>query len=183
MKIELVPAAYVAQDLCKKITSASFDIQNEWFFFDGAFNFSANIQTSVNTWSNENFVAVNNGEIAAYLEGLWTRPLDIISGFRAINFNRKCPYLFAVAFKSYLEYLFVNRSCNALNWTVALKNKRAVRQCERFSSNYCGHYVGLRHHAQKSYAGKISDSTLYEITLNEFLEWKQSGYMRRLDLS
>jgi len=79
MGIELVPAAYVAQELTRKITAATFDLKNEWFFFDGAFNYASNIQTSVNTWLNENFVAVYNGEIIGYFEGIWNRPLDIIS--------------------------------------------------------------------------------------------------------
>jgi len=89
MGIELIPAAYVAQDLSRKIMAATLDVENEWFFYDGAFNFTANIETSVNTWLHENFVAVYNGEIFAYFEGIWTRPLDIISGFRTINFKKK----------------------------------------------------------------------------------------------
>ena len=37
MGIDLIPAAYAAQDVSRKITEAAFDLQNEWFFFDGAF--------------------------------------------------------------------------------------------------------------------------------------------------
>ena len=96
MDLELVPAAYVAHDLGKKIMTATFDIENEWFFFDGAFNFATNIQTSVNTWLNENFVATYNDEIIAYFEGVWVRPLDIINGFRTINFNKQYSRLFCV---------------------------------------------------------------------------------------
>jgi hypothetical protein len=40
MGVELVPVAYVALELSKKITTAAFDVENEWFFFDGAYNFS-----------------------------------------------------------------------------------------------------------------------------------------------
>jgi len=179
MSFEFIPAAYVAHDLGKKIMTATFDIENEWFFFDGAFNYSTNIQTSVNTWSNENFVAVYNDEIIAYFEGVWSRPLDIISSFRTINFNKKYSNLFALAFLRYLEHLFVNRNCNAFGWCVALQNERAAKQSARFTRDYCGHYVGLRHHSQKSYAGKISDVNMYEITQEEFFDWKNRRYKKR----
>jgi len=179
MGVELMPAAYAAQDLYKKITAATFDVKNEWFFFDGAFNCSTNIQTSVNTWSHENFIAVYNNEIVAYFEGVWTRPLDIVSGFRTINFGGKYSRPFVQAVFRYVEHLFVNRSCKAFSWAVALLNERATKQCERFVRDYCGHRIGVRHHAQKSYSGKISDCCLYEITQEEFLEWKLRGYKKR----
>jgi hypothetical protein len=180
MNFELIPAAYVAQELSKKITVASFDPENEWFFFDGAFNFATNIEISVNTWLHENFVAVYNKEIVAYFEGIWSRPLDIISGFRTINFSKKYSRIFILALFKYLDYLFVNRGCRVLNWTVALQNCYAMKQYERFVADYCGHRVGIRHHTQKSYTGKISDSYLYEITQEEYLEWKARGFRKRL---
>ena len=37
---------------------AASDMDNEWFFFDGAFNASANIEASVNTWQHENFIVL-----------------------------------------------------------------------------------------------------------------------------
>jgi len=67
----------------------------------------------------------------------------------------------------------------AFNWTVALMNEQAKRQYDRFIKDYCGHTVGIRHYAQKSYTGKISDSMLYEITDKEFFEWKQRGFRKR----
>ena len=66
MGIDLIPAAYAAQELSKKISAASLDPENEWFFFDGAFNFTANIETSVNTWLHEKYISVHNNEIIAY---------------------------------------------------------------------------------------------------------------------
>ncbi|MDR2941991.1 MAG: hypothetical protein LBV17_05330 [Treponema sp.] len=48
-----------------------------------------------------------------------------------------------------------------------------MKQYDRFINNYCGHRVGIRHHAQKSYTGKTSDSCLYEITREEYFNWKQ----------
>jgi len=173
MEVELIHAAYVATELSKKITTAAFEVENEWFFFDGAYNFSTNIETSVNTWSHENFVAVYNGEIIAYFEGIWQRPLDIITGFRTINFNKKYSRLFVVAILKYFDYVFIVRGCKVFNWTVALQNEHAKRQYDRFIKNFFGHHVGIRHHAQKSYTGKISDSCLYEVTQEEYLDWKQ----------
>ncbi len=179
MGIDLIPAAYAAQELSKKISAASLDPENEWFFFDGAFNATVNLETSVNTWLHENYIAVYNNEIIAYFEGIWNRPLDIISGFRTINFSKKYKRLFVALLFKYLEHLFVNRGCEVFNWTVALQNEHAMKQYDRFVKEYCGHKVGIRHHAQKSYTGKISDSCLYEITKDEYYEWKQRGYKKR----
>jgi hypothetical protein len=63
----------------------------------------------------EDFVAVYNGEILAYFEGIWQRPLDIISGFRTINFSKKYSMLFVVAILKYFDYLFVVRGCKVFN--------------------------------------------------------------------
>ena len=179
MNIELVPAAYVNQELTIKIMNASFEVENEWFFTDGAFNFSANLETSINTWLHENFVAVFNKEIIAYFEGAWNRPLDIISGFRAINFSKKYSRMSVKACFMYFDYLFTKRGCNVINWIVALQNENAKKQYDHFVDCYCGHYVGVRHHAQKSYTGKVSDACLYEITNEEYFEWENRKFKKR----
>jgi hypothetical protein len=74
--------------------------------------------------------------------------------------------------------LFVNRGCQAFNWTVALQNEHALKQYERFIQDYAGHKVGIRHHAQKSYAGKISDINLYELTHDEYFDWKGRNFAK-----
>ena len=77
-----------------------------------------------NTWLHESFVAVNEKrEIFAYFEGQWMRPMDIITGFRTINFKSDTGYLFVKALFTYFDYLFVNRGCRVFNWTVALQNE------------------------------------------------------------
>ena len=148
-------------------------------FFDGAFNTTSVEQNNYNTWLHDNFVAVYKGELIAYFEGNWNRQVDIISGFRAINFNKKLGRLFVKALFQYFDYLFINRGCMAFNWVVAVQNEYALHQYERFVKYYCGHKVGTRTHAQKSYTGKISDINLYEITRQEYLEWKARGFTRR----
>lgn len=104
--------------------------------------------------------------------------MDIITGFRMIHFGVKYSVMTAKAALSYLDYLFENRGCKAFNWTVAHQNKTAMVQYERFVEESCGHKVGIRHHAQKSYTGKISDITLYEITYEEYFNWK-NGCLRK----
>jgi hypothetical protein len=172
--IELVPASFCLSELAKKIMAATLNVENEWFFADGAFNTSTSFEQpyACNTWLYERYVAVYNREIVAYFDGLWSRPIDIIASFRAINFNPKFGHLFAVSVFKYLDYLFVNRGCMAFNWTVALQNKHALQQYERFITNYCGRRVGMRSHAQKSYTGRISDIYLYELTREDYFEWK-----------
>jgi hypothetical protein len=160
------------------IIKATFDSANEWFFYDGAFN-GANVleQGMNNTWLYENFVAINeNNEIIAYFEGQWQRPMDIINGFRTIHFGEKYSRMVTKAFLTYLDYLFENRGCQAFNWSVALQNNHALGQYERFIRKYCGHKVGTRHYAQKSYTGKVSDINLYEITRKEYFDWKGRNF-------
>jgi len=175
MHFELIPAAYMEQELVQKLTAASSDIENEWFFFDGTFQVSSNIGLSVNSWLHENFVVVCNNEIIAYFEGYWERPRDVINSFRCINFSKNHSILATKALFKYFDYLFVNRGCKVLNWVVALQNKHAIKQYDRFINHYCGHCVGILHHSQKSYTGKISDSCLYAITQEEYFQWKLCG--------
>jgi hypothetical protein len=164
-----------AQQLNILLIKATFDVSNEWFFFDGAHS-GANVleQGMSNTWLHENFVAVNEEkQIISYFEGQWQRPVDIIAGFRTINLMPDAAGIFLETFLAYLDYLFTNRGCRAFNWTVALQNERALEHYERFIKDYCGHKVGVRHCAQKSYTGKISDISLYELTHEEYFEWKE----------
>jgi hypothetical protein len=169
MSLELVPSSFCVNELTKKIMAATLDVENEWFFGDGAFNTATSFESvgACNTWLYERYVALYNKEIIACFDGMWSRPVDIIT-----NFNRKYGRLFAVSCLKYLDYLFVNRGCMAFNWSVALQNKHALSQYERFVTHYCGHRVGLRTHAQKSYTGKISDIYLYEISRDEYFAWK-----------
>jgi hypothetical protein len=160
------------------IIKATFDSDNEWFFYDGAHS-GANVleQGMSNTWLHENFVAVSeNKEIISYFEGQWQRPLDIINGFRTVNFKPDAAGMFLQIFSAYLDYLFVNRGCRAFNWTVALQNEHALAQYERFIKDCCGCKVGTRHHAQKSYTGKISDINLYELTREDYFDWKGRNF-------
>jgi hypothetical protein len=181
MAFSLEAAAPFAQQLNLLLMKATFDPMNEWFFFDGAHSGGNFLEQGMsNTWLHENFVVVNEKqEIPAYFEGQWSRPMDIITGFRAIHFGKEYSGTVTRLFFAYLDYLFVNRGCMAFNWTVAHLNKYAMNQYDRFVRDYCGHFVGVRHHAQKSYTGKISDINLYEITGEEYFLWKDRGFKKR----
>jgi len=179
---KLVPAAFFTLELTKKIMEATFDVKNEWFFADGNFNTLAlDSNGSCNTWLYDRFVVIDdNNEIIAYFDGAWQRPLNIISNFRTINFSNKPTKSLVNAFFEYLDYLFVNRGCNAFNWFVALENKNAVKQYERFIDKYCGSKIGTKHYGQMSYTGKVSSTNLYEITKEEYFAWKDRGFKKRL---
>lgn len=181
MNITLEPAGAHSQQLNLLIMKATMDVSNEWFFYDGAHNgFNVLEHNMSNTWLHENFVALNrNREIIAYFEGVWMRPLDIITGFRIIHFGKQDTHLMVNSLFSYMDYLFTNRGCKAFNWTVAHMNKSALIQYDRFVRDYCGRKVGIRHHAQKSYTGRISDINLYELTKEEYFEWKDREYTAR----
>jgi hypothetical protein len=182
MTFTLEPAALFAQPLNQLIIKATFDPANEWFFYDGAHSGASVLEQGMcNTWLHENFVALSEtNEIIAYFEGQWQRPMDIIEGFRVIHFGVAYSRMATKAFFVYLDYLFVNRGCKAFNWMVALQNEHALEQYERFIKNYCGHKVGTRHHAQKSYTGKISDINIYELTSEEYFNWKKRNFRPKL---
>jgi RimJ/RimL family protein N-acetyltransferase len=181
MTFTLEPAGAFAQTLNHLIIKASFDPANEWFFYDGAHS-GANVleQNMTNSWLHENFVVVSEKkEIIAYFEGQWQRPVDIINGFRTIHFGEKYSRMATKAFFTYLDYLFENRGCQVFNWSVALQNEHALKQYERFIKDYCGHRVGTRHRGQKSYTGKISDINLYELTREEYFDWKGRKFRKK----
>jgi hypothetical protein len=100
MNFALEPAAPFAQQLNLLLIKATFDISNEWFFFDGAHSGANSLEQNLsNTWLHENFVAINeNKEIFAYFEGQWQRPVDIIAGFRTIHFGEKYSRMAVKAF-------------------------------------------------------------------------------------
>lgn len=165
------PAFTVAPGLSRKLVLAGKDIENQWFFSDGALTENGIIDHQPNTWLNENFVVLDDNGIIAYFCATWSRPLDIISGFRLILFEKEKSTIMVKAFFEYLDYLFVNRGCNAFNWIVAEKNEHAYKIYEKFINKYMGHKIGKRHFGQKSYSGIVSDIYLYEITKDEYFEW------------
>ena len=158
--------------MSRKLVLAGKDLENQWFFTDGAFTELGIIDHQPNTWLNENFVVLDDEGIIAYFCATWSRPLDIISGFRFILFEKEKARIGVKAFFEYLEYLFVKRGCKAFNWIVAEKNLHAYNLYEKFIKKYMGHKIGKRHFGQKSYAGIISDVYLYEITKDEYFGWK-----------
>lgn len=168
------PAFTVAPGLSRKLVLAGKDIEKQWFFSDGALTENGIIDHQPNTWLNENFVVLDDNGIIAYFCATWSRPLDIISGFRLILFEKEKSTIMVKAFFEYLDYLFVNRGCNAFNWIVAEKNEHAYKIYEKFINKYMGHKIGKRHFGQKSYSGIVSDIYLYEITKDEYFDWKNT---------
>ncbi len=174
MAYKLEPAFAVAPGLSRKLVLAGKDLENQWFFSDGAFSENGIIEHYPNTWLNENFVVLDNDSIVAFFCATWSRPLDIISSFRLILFEKNKSRICVKAFFEYLDYLFTKRGCNAFNWIVAEKNEHAYKVYEKFIKNYFGHKVGKRFFGQKSYSGIISDIILYEITKDEYFTWKKN---------
>jgi hypothetical protein len=172
MSYSIEPAYIFKAELSRLILKAGTDPANKWFFSDGAFTAESALESSPNTWLHENFAVICEKEIIAYFEGIWNRPLDIVTSFRLILLNKRCSCTAAKAFFQYLEYIFSGRGCNAFNWIVAEKNVHAYRIYEKIIKDYFGHKVGKRHCGQKAYNGEISDIVLYEITRDEYLTWK-----------
>lgn len=174
MSYSLEPAYTVRNELIRLIMKAGTNPVNKWFFTDGAFISDVQLEYNANTWTSENFVVICDKSIVAYFEAPWKRPLNIITGFRFILFDEKKAINVTKAFFKYLDYLFVVRGCNSFNWMVAEKNKHAYRLYEKFIKKYYGHKVGKRHYGQQGYDGEVSDVILYEITKEEYFEWKNS---------
>ncbi len=172
MTYYLEPAYLAQNELSRLMMKAGMEPENKWFFADGCFSADSDLERSPNTWQHENFVVVVNREIVAYLGANWSKPLNIISNFRLIIFNKTKGFIVTKAIFDYFEYIFFIRGCKAFNWYVAEKNNHAHKVYEKFISHYFGHYVGIRHNAQMSYNCEISDILLYEVTRKEYFNWK-----------
>ena len=172
MSYSIEPAYLVQNELTRLIIKAGTDPVNKWFFTDGAFTPDSQLERTPNTWMHENFVVIENKQVLAYFEAFWNKPLNIITSFRMIFFEKDKANTIVKALFQYFEYLFISRGCNAFNWIVAEKNYHAHRIYEKFIKKYFGHMVGMRHNGQMAYNGEISDVYLYEITQEEYMEWK-----------
>ena len=172
MSYSIEPAYLVQNELTRLIIKAGTDPVNKWFFTDGAFTPDSQLERTPNTWMHENFVVIENKQVLAYFEAFWNKPLNIITSFRMIFFEKDKANTIVKALFQYFEYLFISRGCKAFNWIVAEKNYHAHRIYEKFIKNYFGHKVGMRHNGQMAYNGEISDVYLYEITQEEYMEWK-----------
>ncbi len=175
-KIE--PAYLYHNELVQIIMKAGNDPINKWFFTDGSFSPDSQLEYVPNTWQHENFVVIENNCILAYFESFWSKPLDIITSLRVIFFDKNNPAVMCALF-DYFDYLFVIRGCKALNWFVAEKNFHAHRVYEKAIKRYFGHKVGIRHHGQMAYNGEISDVILYEVTQEEYFEWKSKKNLKK----
>lgn len=172
MAYSIEPAYLVQNELTRLIIKAGTDPVNKWFFTDGAFTPDSQLERTPNTWMHENFVVIENKQVLAYFEAFWNKPLNIITSFRMIFFEKDKANTIVKALFQYFEYLFISRGCKAFNWIVAEKNYHAHRIYEKFIKKYFGHKVGMRHNGQMAYNGEISDVYLYEITQEEYMEWK-----------
>lgn len=165
---KIVPAFSYHSQLSELLVLAGANPENQWFFGDGAFTAENSLERSPNTWLHENFVVIYDGKIICYLEGLWSRPLDIISNFRTIVFDPKYGYIAFKAWIRYMDYLFSARGCFVVNWIVAERNKHAVRLYEKLESWYGARCTGWRSRGIKGYAGDYSDVLLYELRRDDW---------------
>ncbi|OJF76799.1 MAG: hypothetical protein BKP49_04320 [Treponema sp. CETP13] len=174
MSYSIEPAFTVTKELSRQLIKVSTQAKNQWFFPEGGFS-SNSLDHIGDMWVHENFVVISDTEIIAYFEGQWARPLNILLNFRLILLDEKKSFFACKAFFQYLEYLFVSRGCDVFNWSVATENRHAYLLYEKFVKKNCGHIVGRRTRSLQSYCGKISDSVLYEISKEEYFDWKDSN--------
>lgn len=172
MAYSIEPAHLVRDELIRKIILASTDIENQWFFSNGAFNANLYITQGIDTWNHEEFAVIHDKQIIAYFSATWDRPLDIIQSFRMIFFDKNKSSLAVRAFFKFMDYLFICRGCQSFNWIVAVKNIHAVKVYDKFISRYFGRRIGMKTRGQKSYTGEISDVILYEVTRENYFAWK-----------
>lgn len=172
MTYSLEPAYSVRNQLIRELLKASINPVNQWFFTDGAFSAEQMVEIQPNTWLKEDFVVVSNNRIIAFFSSQWNKPLQVILSLRIIFFDKRESVKCVKAVFDYFEYLFISRGCHVINWLVADKNEHAKKIYNKFIKNYFGRVVGHRSRGQMSYKGEISDVTLYEITLKEYLNWR-----------
>lgn len=169
------PAYIVRDQLIRVLMKASTDPENKWFFTDGAFVAENQIERLPNTWNSENFVVVAGAEIIAYFEGIWNKPLNIISSLRLLLIDKTQKVTFTKAVFQFLDYLFIARGAKAINWIVAEKNYKARNTYEKFIKKYFGHIIGKHHFGQKAYDGELSDILLFEVLQTEYFAWKNAN--------
>ncbi len=172
MSYSIEPAYLVRNELVRLLMKAGTDPVNQWFFTDNAFVAEQMIEFQPNTWKNEDFVVIFEKKIIAYFSTQWSRPLQIITGFRVIFLNKAKSMECIKALFDYFDYIFISRGCLVLNWLVATKNFHACRIYEHFVKKYFGHIAGHRTRGQLSYTGEVSDVILYEATREEYIVWK-----------
>ena len=78
-------------------------------------------------------------------------------------FQRNCEHFLTLS---------VSRGANSIQWIVAEKNIHACLLYEKFVKKYCGHKIGIRHYGQMAYDGEVSNVFLYELTKEEYFDWK-----------
>lgn len=175
MSYSIEPSFMFHNELARLILKAGTNSDNKWFFTDGAFVCDVQLERNPNTWLHENFVVICDKQIIAYFEACWGKPLNIISSFRFILFEKTKSVTATKAFFQYLDYLFVSRGLLAFNWIVAEKNIHAYNLYEKFIKRYCGHRIGKKHYGQMAYDGEISDTFLYEIEKEDYFSWKNKN--------
>lgn len=173
MAYSLEPAYTVRNQLTRKLVQASIDYKNQWFFTDGAFSADQIVEYQPNTWLKDDFVVISNNKIIAFFSAQWNNPLRIISSLRIIFFDKTKTIDCVKAVFDYFDYLFISRGCEVINWLVADKNTHAKCIYHKFTQHYFGHIVGHRTRGQMSYSGDISNVTLFEITKEDFFNWKK----------
>jgi hypothetical protein len=172
MSYSIEPAFTVKNELSRLIIKAGTEPENKWFFTDGLFSSETQLDLCGNTANCENFVVICDSHIVAYFEAPWNKFLKTINGFRFILFDKSKTIDATKAFFQYLDYLFVIRGAKSFFWIVAEKNIHAFRLYEKFIKKYCGHRIGKKHYGQMGYDGEISDVYLYELTQEDYFNWK-----------
>ena len=139
MNFSIDPAYFFANETLRLLTKESVKRENQWFFLEGSFNKFKTVLFNCDTWLNETFIVVKEKKIIAYFEAEWMRPLNVIHNFRVIFFDKKNSFAATKALFIFLEYLFFNRGCDVLNWSVATQNIHAFEIYEKFIKKECGH--------------------------------------------
>lgn len=162
------PAYLFYNELQSKLLAASKEKENQWFFTGGAFDAVYTLDTSLNTGKFEKFVVISDNQIKAYFTGIWNRSLLVFDGFSIINFSKTSAFIFAESLIDIFYYLFVIRGCKVISWLVAEKNVYALSLYRKFIANYFGREIGRKTRGQKGYSGEISDVIYFEITDEQF---------------
>ena len=111
MAYSIEPAYLVQNELTRLIIKAGTDPVNKWFFTDGAFTPDSQLERTPNTWMHENFVVIENKQVLAYFEAFWNKPLNIITSFRMIFFEKDKANTIVKALFQYAE-----AAANKFNW-------------------------------------------------------------------
>lgn len=154
------------EELQKKFRSTWF---SEKYKFWNCSNYYEDRQLAESTWSNHQFVSLdNNGAVIGYI-GYWIdRENDLVEGLNIINFTEN-RVTFGIDIGNALRDIFEKFHFRKLNFAVVVGNP-IESTYDRMIEKYHGRIVGVQEKQVRLIDGQFYDKKLYEVLAEDYLK-------------